>query len=86
MPYFEKEAEFEIDPEEYLDQCSGDDIKELVSILKDTYPEYLDANYYNSFSVGEQEFENTLNALHGKWNSLTTEEEQLVRSVAKRFL
>ena len=37
MPYFVKDAEFELDPEEFVEECTEEDIKELVSILKETY-------------------------------------------------
>lgn len=85
MPYFVKDAEFELDPEEFVEECTEEDIKELVSILKETYPEHLSPNYYN-LSLGEQEFELMINSLHGKWNMLSAEEEEFIRKVAKKFL
>lgn len=88
MPIFTENVDFDlqIGPQEFLEQCTDEDIEELVSLLKENHPEYLDSEYLAQRSVGEQEFEATINALHGKWNMLSSEEEEAIRNVAKRFL
>lgn len=40
----------------------------------------------SKFSVGEYGFEKSLLELHGKWNQLTTEEENTIIKIAKRFV
>lgn len=89
MPNFEQATFVEVDvtPEEFLDECSDEEIKELVDLLKSDYPEFLDIDErLERRSIGEREFEDTINALHNKWNMLSTEEEETIKNIAKRFL
>lgn len=88
MPIFEQATivENEVTPQEFLDECTQDELDELVNLLKDDYPEYFDSEQSNKQSVGEQEFETMLNVLHGKWNMLSAEEEESIKNIAKRFL
>lgn len=87
MPTFEQATFVEVDvtPQEFLDECTEEDLTELVHLLKEEYPEYLDSNHHTR-SIGEQEYEAMINALHSKWNMLSSEEEEAIRAVAKRFL
>lgn len=88
MPTFEQATivEHEVTPQEFLEECTDSEIEELVDLLKLDYPEFLDRNFLERRSVGEQEFEAMVNSLHGKWNMLSSEEEETIRAVAKKFL
>ena len=87
MPSFEESVDVDITPEEFVYECNDEDIKELARILREDYHEIIDPNFYRSqsFSIAEQEYENSINALHGKWNTLTKEEEDTILAIAKRF-
>lgn len=82
MPKFE--AELDIDPEEYVDRCSDKEKRELAALLLQQGYE-LTKESHKGNSISEQEFEEHLYALKGKWNLLTSEEEQTIKNVAKRF-
>lgn len=85
MPTFNKYVD--VDPEEFLEKCTDENVRELVELIKSEYSGFLGINEQrNRWSIGEQEFESCLYALHGKWNMLTSEEEQIVKSIAKRFV
>lgn len=82
MPEFE--AELDVDPAEYVDCCSDKEKRELVTLLlQQGYGLTTESPKGNCIS--EREFEEHLNALSGKWNLLTLEEEQTIKNVAKRF-
>jgi hypothetical protein len=86
MPTFPLD-QFDIDAEEFITSCSSTEIKELIQYLIDE--EYIKPNstldYDTSFSIPEQDFEDALNKLHGKYTTLSTEEEEIIKSIAKRF-
>jgi hypothetical protein len=79
--------QFDIDAEEFITSCSSTEIKELIQYLIDE--EYIKPNstldYDTSFSIPEQDFEDALNKLHGKYTTLSTEEEEIIKAIAKRF-
>ena len=84
MPTFYAE-DIDISPDEYYDSCSSDDIYELIQIL-------IENGHINPYlskerilSLPEGEFEDNLMKLHGKYQSLTKEEEELIAAIAKRF-
>lgn len=89
MPKFYQQSEVyvDVDVDEYLSACSTKETEELVDLLiedgylkKDCRPSY---DYV--YSVSESLFEEALQKLHGKWNSLTKEEEEAIINIAKRF-
>ena len=86
MPTFPLD-QFDIDAEEFITSCSSTEIKELIQYLIDE--EYIKSNsildYDTSFSIPEQDFEDALNKLHGKYTTLSKEEEEIIKTIAKRF-
>ena len=88
MPYFEYDGEIDVDVDEFLNACSSNDIKELIqALVEDGHltKSALGGIIANNQSASESEFETALNKLHGKWNSLTSEEEEKIINIAKRF-
>jgi hypothetical protein len=83
MPTFSSD----IDAEEFVTSCTSREIKELLRYL--IKEDYIKADsildYGTSFSIPEQDFENALNKLHGKYTTLSTEEEEIIKAIAKRF-
>jgi hypothetical protein len=86
MPTFPLD-EFDIDAEEFVTSCTSSEIKELLGyLIKEDYikPDSI-LDYDTSFSIPEQEFEDALNKLHGKYTTLSKEEEEIIKVIAKRF-
>ena len=88
MPYFEYNGEIDIDIDEFLNACTTSEVKELIQVLVEN--EHLPKSVLNIIStnnigVVESEFEDALNKLHGKWNVLTKEEEEVIIKISKRF-
>lgn len=92
MPRFfdfqEVEVDLDIDIDEFLDKCNSNEKEYLIDALiedgyikKDCRVDYKELSH----SAAESIFEEALNKIHGKWNSLTQEEESLILSIAKRF-
>ena len=70
--------------DQLFEDLSITQIEEFLKICKneELLKEY---NLVNNGSVGETIFEVTLNKLHGKWNRLTNEEEDIIMKIANRF-
>lgn len=85
MPYFDQE----IDVADFLYECNERDIKEIIDTLIDDghLPESVRGKSNSSvqLSVAENEFEEALHKLHGKWNNLTSEEEKTIINISKKF-
>lgn len=85
MPYFEQE----IDVSDFLYECRSREIKEIIESLIDTghLPESVrgKSNSSAQCAAAESEFEDALYKLHGKWNNLSPEEEQVIINISKRF-
>lgn len=85
MPRVHSEA-IEIEVEEFIDACSLKDINEIIDYLVES--EYINKsqiNTYDRIGIPEQELEDALNKLHGKYVSLTPEEETIIKKIANRF-
>jgi hypothetical protein len=89
MPTFYTE-ELDIYADEFLSACNDHDKEEIIDILIEE--EYLkkdcrlnqQSKKYN-YSISEANFEESLDKLRGRWNMLTSEEEQLIIKLASRF-
>jgi len=92
MPTFYVE-DIDIEPYEYVSQCSYSDIKELISELVDAG--HLPPSIRNMVSKKEKEkpgfhpsegiYESALDKLHGKYSVLTQEEEEIILKIANRL-
>jgi hypothetical protein len=88
MPSFYIE-DVDIDIDEFVSKCSNSEVKDLIDSLIDGG--YLPRSVRNTaisegpISVSESFYEDALDKLHGKWNMLSQEEEQLILNIANRF-
>ena len=79
-------TEVDIEPSEFIDNCSSEDIKELVDILIDEG--YLDGEPVTSpihHNLLEQEWIMMISKLMKSRLLLSNEEEMVIRNIANRF-
>lgn len=82
MPYIDVEID------EFLDSCSKREIQQIINVLiKDGWINKSDTEPEDSKFRGSDEkiYEEALKKLHGKWNVLTKEEEEIILKISKRF-
>lgn len=90
MPKFtrwvEVDADADVSVDDFLSECSSSDIDDIIkALVEDGYlPKHV-SNAYNKVGPSEEFFEDALNKLHGKWNCLSKEEEELIINISKRF-
>ena len=88
MPYFDYEGDINIDVDDFISACDSRDIKDLIeALVEDGHlpKSVLETEVNNVAGVAESEFENALDNLRGKWNRLTTEEEEIIVKISKRL-
>ena len=89
MPYFDFSTDEFISVEQFLEACRSKEIDDLIQgliddgHLPDNVTKISNAKEFNSPS--ESFYEDALDKLHGKWNMLSQEEEQLILNIANRF-
>jgi len=80
--------DIDISPDDYIYECSENEIKELISCLKEeghlTSDEYEPAEF-ERMGDGERMFEKALHNLHTKWNLLSKEDEETILRISKQF-
>lgn len=83
MPYID----IDIDVDDFLSACNSSEIKELIQALVDDghLPESISEFKTNNVSISESEYEDALGKLHGKYHTLSREEEQAIIKISKRF-
>ena len=72
--------------DEFLESCNPEQINQVIDYL-------IDGNYIRISRIGnqelqtisEQDLENALNKLHGKYRSLTQDEEETIIKIGNRF-
>ena len=84
MPNFDQD----IEPSDYVDSCNRYEIDELLDALE--VGGYLSKSVRRTKedpgrSVAESEFQEALDKLYNKWNMLSSEEEQAILQISKRF-
>jgi len=88
MPKFEIDTfnYIEIDPKDYVRECSDREIADVIEALVDEghLPNSVNYMYNHDYSISEMDFENALNNLHGKYQSLTSEQEQLIIDLSRK--
>lgn len=89
MPYFDFSVEEQIDVDEFVSSCSSSEIKELIKVLVDDghLPPSVNqtAPIGRGVGVAESMYEEALDKLHGNWNMLSSDEEELIIKISKRF-
>ena len=90
MPKFsewvEVDADVDVSVDDFLSACSSRDIDDLIkALIEDGHlPKHFNSRY-DGMGIGESFYEAALDKLHGKWNCLSKEEEELIMNIAKRF-
>ena len=86
MPSFYVD-DIDIDPSEFVDSCSRNEIKELISALVSNgyIPEVTLQDNDARVSVSEQEYLDALGKLNNKWNRLSNEDTDFIINLAKKF-
>jgi hypothetical protein len=92
MPTFYVE-DMDIEPYEYVSQCSYSDIKELIGELVDaghlppSVKNMISKKYKEKpgFHPSEAIYEEAIDKLHGKYTNLTQEEEETIIKIANRL-
>lgn len=86
MPSFYVD-DVDIDVDEFLSACSEREREDLIkALIEDGYLNKKDVTPSPGLSVGEEIFEEHLNAIHGKWHRLTPEEEEVIIKIGKKFI
>ena len=79
-------VDFDVDVEEFLEDCDEDEIQEVVDWLGNNgHLRPIDIDKSERVSVSEAEYMEALGKLYTKWNMLSKEEEQTILNLAKRF-
>lgn len=88
MPDFS--TSIDIEPWEYVDDCSKSEIKELINILISEghlNDDALKVNESNDVTYNnDDEFDENLQRLYGKRHLLSIEEENIINKIASRFV
>lgn len=88
MPTFDQEvdATFDISPSDFVSECSSREIKELIGILVEGghLPEGV-AGLGKSNGYSADEFQEAVRKLSKNYYSITKEEEDIIKNIAKRF-
>lgn len=74
------DAEVEISPDDFLYECSTEELKEICTILQTQYPEYYFGNILtNSIS-------DAVMKIYRNTHQLTSSEDKIIEQIAKRFI
>lgn len=86
MPSFYVD-DLDISVHEFINACSLRERNDLIDFLsKNGYIELKEYDTTRSrMSATEEIFEDHLDALHGKWNRLSKEDEETIMNIAKKF-
>jgi hypothetical protein len=86
MPYINVEDQ-ELSVTDFVAACDNLDIEELIdTLIEEGYISEMSKQIDSTkFGISEAQYEEALCKLHGKWNSLTSEEENLIIELAKKF-
>ena len=84
MVYYDVQVDIEV--EDFLDECDEWDIQKVIEYLKNN--EYLGKSYYlppQNKNILDEEWEDTLNTLSTLRHKLTTEEEETIKKISKKY-
>jgi hypothetical protein len=90
MPEFFYEGYTDVLVHEFLSNCDSSDITDIIdTLITDGHiksnQRLSKASGSNGLSAPEQIFEDALDKIHGKWNMLSKDEEEMIMALAKRF-
>lgn len=75
--------EIDVDIDDFLENCSSMELKEIYTALKDDYKEYEKDESIRS--DGERNFYYHLQVLKDSWLSMTKEDAQIIEILSKKY-
>jgi hypothetical protein len=96
MPSFNVDS-VRIDPEEYVNECSECEIRELINEIRDNYADIFEEEIKDDVdeaiqnctddirSEGHRIYINHLNTLKREWYSVTKEDAEIIAILAKKY-
>jgi hypothetical protein len=85
MPVFYEEAEFEMDPRDFLEECSPREIEEIIGHLEEMGHLSKIRNEYGIGSILENEFQKMIGKISSSRLRLTNEEEEIIKKISDRL-
>jgi hypothetical protein len=79
----EVDVEFDVEVEEFLDDCSKREIEEAIQWLVDR--DWIKPNQIEEGNVMDIEWFNAVSKLHTLRQRLTVEEEELIKSIVNKY-
>jgi hypothetical protein len=79
----EVDVDFDVDVEEFLDDCSKREIEEVIQWLVDR--DWIKPNQVEEGNVMDIEWFDTVSKLHTLRQRLTVEEEELIKSIVNKY-
>jgi hypothetical protein len=79
----EVDVDFDVEVEEFLDDCSKREIEEAIQWLVDR--DWIQPNQIEEGNVMDIEWFNTVSKLHTLRQRLTVEEEELIKSIVNKY-
>jgi hypothetical protein len=85
---FSSSIEIDIEPSEFVDNCSRSEIKELIEILVNErhLPKSVLRKLNTSYSPLEEEFSDKLDELSKKYHSISSEDEEILNKIFKKYI
>jgi hypothetical protein len=85
---FSSSIEIDIEPSEFVDNCSRSEIKELIEILVNEghLPKSVLRKLNTSYSPLEEEFYDKLDELSKKYHSISSEDEEILNKIFKKYI
>jgi hypothetical protein len=78
----------EVNVKNFVEKCSSEEIHELIHYLidrGDLIKDNVSINEYIVMSDEEQNYENALEKLHGKWNMVSKLDMSIIIELSKKF-
>ncbi len=85
MPRFNQDVDIDIDPSEYLDYCSNEELQEIYDILKEEYGPIIDDKSKIIRSESHRKFLKNLDVLEDAWDSVSKEDAEIISVIAKKY-
>jgi hypothetical protein len=84
MPYFHAD-DVDISPDRFLEECSRNELKETVQILKDGYGLPDDEEKEDVRSESQRQFNQNLQSLKKNWLSVSKEDAEIINILGKKY-
>jgi hypothetical protein len=87
MPRFYEETEFDIDPCDFLDDCSSGEIEEIIEYLEENghLKNHSSIDKGKGMGILEEEFQKKIQKISESRHILTLEEEEVIKKISDRL-